>query len=166
MDNQHAPIEELRRLVKGIRFAMLTTVGEDGRLHGRPMATEELESDGTLWFFTAVSSRKVRELNLESRLSLAYSDPDANRFVSVWGEGRMVRDMAKAKELWNPLYKAWFPKGLDDPELALLRVTVQGAEYWDAPSSKLVQVVGFAKAVVTGKKADNVGEHGTLDLKH
>lgn len=166
MEKPHEPLEELRRLLKGIRFAMLTTLGEDGRFHSRPMATQEVERGGALWFFTGVSSRKVREVNLEPRVSLAYSDPDDNRYVSVWGNGKMVRDPAKAKELWSPALKAWFPKGLEDPELSLLRVDIEGAEYWDNPSSKLVQIVGFAKAVVTGQRATGLGEHGTLDLNH
>jgi general stress protein 26 len=55
--------------------------------------------------------------------------------------------------LWNPFYKAWFPDGLDDPHLGLLRVDVEKAEYWDSPNSKVVQLAGFVKALVTGQKA-------------
>jgi hypothetical protein len=61
--------------------------------------------------------------------------------------------------------KAWFPDGLGDPDLALLRVRVEKAEYWDAPSSKMVQLAGFVKAIVTGQRADDLGENEKIDLK-
>jgi general stress protein 26 len=67
------------------------------------------------------------------------------------------------EELWNPILKAWFPKGLDDPSICLLKVDVEQAEYWDSPSSTLVQVVGFVKAMVTGQRADG-GENEKINL--
>ena len=90
-------------------------------------------------------------------MNLSHSKPDDQRYVSVSGTASTVRDQAKMKELWSPLHKAWFPKGLDDPNIALLRVDVDRAEYWDAPSSAAVRLFGFAKAVLTGKR---YGEEG------
>lgn len=158
-------LEQLREKIKGIRIAMLTTIDEDGSLHSRPMATQETESDGDLWFFTAAGSPKVGEIERDQRVNLSYADPDAQRYVSVSGTAQLVRDRAKAKELWNPLLKAWFPKGLDDPELALLHVQVEKAEFWDSPSGKMVQLAGFLKAVATGKRYEpDPGEHEKIEL--
>src|SRR5690349_5444959 len=158
-------IEKIRDLIKGIRFAMLTTVDTDGSLRSRPMATQEAEFDGELWFFTGASSPKVDEVERDHRVNVSYAAPDDNTYVSVSGTARMVRDKAKAKELWNPALKAWFPEGLDDPDLALLRVRVEKAEYWDSPSSKMVQLYGLAKAMLTGKRADDIGENEKIDLQ-
>ena len=144
---------------------MLTTVHEDGSLHSRPMATQEPEFDGELWFFTGASSPKVGEVERDHRVNVSYAAPDDNTYVSISGTARLVRDKAKMKELWNPFVKAWFPKGLDDPELALLCVEVDKAEYWDAPSSKMVQLDGLVKATLTGKRPEKVGEHEKLDLE-
>ena len=96
-------------------------------------------------------------------MNLSYADPSHNRYVSVSGTAQLVRDRKKNEELWSPVLKAWFPKGLDDPDLALLRVEVEKAEYWDSPNSKLVEIAGFVKALVTGKEMD-VGENKKLDL--
>jgi general stress protein 26 len=139
------------------------TQAADGSLHGRPMATQELESDGTLWFFTGASSGKVREIERDQHVLLSYAAPDDNRYVSVAGTAQMVKDRAKAEELWNPAFKAWFPDGLDDPELALLKVEIESAEYWDSPSSTIVHLVGFAKAVAMGKPYHG-GENATIEL--
>jgi general stress protein 26 len=144
-------IQKLAKLVKGIRVAMLTTQESDGTLHSRPMATQEAEFDGTLWFFTQAGSPKVDEIDREQNVNVSYADAGDNRYVSASGRARLVRDRSKIEELWSPILKAWFPRGKEDPELALLRVDVEKAEYWDAPSSTLVKLVGFAKAMVTGQ---------------
>ena len=146
-----------------MRFAMLTTVCPDGSLRSRPMATLREKFDGTLWFFTSAAEPKVREIAHDPHVNVSYADPDKNNYVSVSGRASLVRDKARMKELWNPFFKAWFPKGLDDPQIALLRVEVEQAEYWDSPNSKLVQLGGFLKAVVTGKQAKG-GENEKLSM--
>ena len=163
--SRNEAIEQLREKIKGIRIAMLTTVDEDGSLRSRPMATQEAESDGDLWFFTGLSSPKAHEVEQDHRVNLSYADPDDQRYVSISGTGRILRDKSKAKELWNPMLKAWFPEGLDDPNLALLRVAVEKAEYWDSPSGKMVQAVGFLKAVATGHTyKPSPGENEKVEL--
>ena len=157
-------IEKLASLIKDIRFAMLTTVCSDGSLRSRPMATQQDEFDGVLWFFTSANEAKVREIQDDDHVNVSYADPDKNNYVSVSGRATLVRDKVVAKELWNPFFKAWFPKGLDDPQLALLRIAVERAEYWDSPNSKLVQLAGFIKAVVTGKQAKG-GENEKVTLR-
>ena len=162
--NDHdAAVAKLGALIKGIKVAMMTTIESDGTLRSRPMATQPTEFDGRLWFFTRADSSKVAEIGQCHEVNLSYADPSKERYVSVSGTSQLVRDEAKAKELWNPLYKAWFPKGLDDPESALLRIDVSKAEYWDAPSGKLVQLVGFLKAIATGKSYEP-GEHEKVKL--
>lgn len=163
MAERNEEFQKLTELIKDIRVAMLTTADDDGTLRSRPMATHEVESDADLWFFTQEHSAKVEEVQREHQVNVSYADSDKQRFVSVSGRAVLVTDPAKIRELWTPYLKAWFPKGIDDPELALLKVTVEKAEYWEGPSSKIVQLFGFAKAALTGKQYD-VGEHEKLDL--
>jgi general stress protein 26 len=157
-------IEKLGKLIKGIKFAMLTTAEADGSLRSRPMATQRTKFDGRLWFFTKESSPKVKEVRGDRHVNVSYADPDDQNYVSVTGTARVVTDRAKIRELWNPAYRAWFPKGVDDPEIALLRVDVTRAEYWDAPSSAMAHLYGMAKAAVTGRPA-NVGENKKVNMK-
>jgi general stress protein 26 len=156
-------IEKLNKLIEDIDFAMLTTVDTDGVLRSRPMSTQEAEFDGTLWFFTSDKTHKVEEIERDNRVNASYAEPKDNVYVSVSGTASIVKDRAKMEELWNPILKAWFPKGLDDPSICLLKVDVEQAEYWDSPSSTLVQVVGFVKAMVTGQRA-NGGENEKINL--
>ena len=159
-DNRSPDVQKLAELIKGIKIAMLTTVEQGGALRSRPMATQEVAIDGDLWFFTQVDSPKADEVRRDAHVNVAFADPSAHRYVSVSGTAHVVRDAAKAKELWSPAYKLWFPKGLEDPSLALLRVVIDQAEYWDAPSSAMVYLVGFLTSAVTGQRSQSPGsEH-------
>jgi general stress protein 26 len=157
-------IKKLNELIKDVDFAMLTTVEDDGTLRSRPMVTQEAEFDGDLWFFTGASSPKVGEVQHDQHVNVSYADPKNQNYVSISGTAQVVRDRKKIEELWNPAYKAWFPQGLDDPDLALLKVTAQHAEYWDSPSSAVVHAFGFVKAVVTGERAEG-GDNQKIDLE-
>jgi general stress protein 26 len=151
-------IAHLGELIHGIKVAMMTTVEADGSLRSRPMWTYDADFDGELWFFTREHSAKVDEVEHDHHVNLSYSEPSKDRYVSVSGRCRLVHDKEKARELWNPTLKAWFPQGLEDPELALLCVKVEKAEYWDTPNSRMVQLVGFVKAAITGETY-NPGEN-------
>ncbi len=161
-DRRQEAIEKLKGMLEGIDFAMLTTVA-GGKFRSRPMSTQELDENGDLWFFTSDETHKVEEIEKDDRVLVAYSSPDDNTYVSVFGHAKLSKDRAKIEELWNPVHKAWFPEGLDDPHLALLKITVEEAEYWDSPNSKLVQIAGFVKALVTGQEADG-GDYGKIKL--
>jgi len=163
METRQEGIAKVAELVKGIRVAMLTTVDESGQLRARPMAVEEVEFDGSLWFFTQEHSEKVGEIQRERQVCIAMSDPGKQRYISLSGTARLVLDRDKMKELWSPLLNAWFKDGLDDPELALLKVNVDSAEYWDGRGSKVVQLLGMAKAALTGREYD-VSEHAKVEL--
>jgi len=156
---------KLWSLIKDVKFAMLVTEQEDGTLRSRPMATQQAEFDSALWFFTAVNAPKVAEVQRHSKVNLSYAEPGDQKYVSVSGTAEVVRDQAKMKELWNPMYKAWFPKGLEDPNIGLLKVSVTNAEYWDSPSGAMVHLIGYAKAVITGEKYKaSEDEHKKLNL--
>ncbi|MBC7474203.1 MAG: pyridoxamine 5'-phosphate oxidase family protein [Candidatus Sericytochromatia bacterium] len=149
--DRKSSIKKINELIKDVRIAMMTTEDEDGSLRSRPMGTQQVEFDGDLWFFTGKDSTKVREVNKNHQVNVSYSNPESNTYVSVSGEAQLITDKDKMKELWSPLLKAWFPDGLDDPNLSLIKVNVEKAEFWDSPSSKMVMLVGFVKAIVTGK---------------
>jgi general stress protein 26 len=158
-------IAKVAELIKDIKVAMMTTEAEDGLLHSRPMATQKTEFDGTLWFFTGLSTGKVSEIDWNPEVNLSYAEPSDTRYVSVSGTAELVDDRAKITELWSDIYKAWFPQGIDDPDLCLMKIDVTFAEYWDVPSGKMVQAFGFLKALATGKRLKMEGEsHGVVEI--
>lgn len=163
-DENTSDIKLLSDKIKGIRIAMMTTEESDNTLRSRPMATQEMEFDGDLWFFTKADAPKVGDVQQHNRVNISYAKPEDNVFVSVSGTAALVRDSNKIHELWKPFLKAWFPQGLDDPELALLKVNVESAEYWDAPSGTMGRLYSAAKGLATGGK-DSGGENKKLNIQ-
>ena len=144
-------LEKVREMVGDIRTAMMTTVDEHGHLMSRPMAVLEMDESGTLWFFTKKSSPKVEQIEQhEHQVNLAFADVSDANYVSISGTAVELDDRARIDELWNPQAKAWFPKGKDDPDLTLLRVHTNMAEYWDSNSSMMVRLFQQAAAAITG----------------
>ena len=164
--------QKLTGLIEHTKFTMMATVSSaDGTIRSRPMATQHVGDrsslePGTLWFFTQRSSHKVEELRANPQVNLGYIGQGETLFISVSGTAELVVDEKKNAELWNPVLKAWFPKGLDDPELSLLRVRATQAEYWDNTSNKLVQLFGYAKAALTGEPHRGEGQdHEKISLQ-
>ena len=158
-------LEKLREMIKEIDFCMLTTIDEQGDPHSRPMSSNgDIDRNGDIWFFTGASSQKVSEIENSPKVNVSFADPKNQRYVSVTGSAQLTRDAKKIEELWRPEFKMWFPKGKYDPEIALLRIRLEKAEYWDSPSSTIAYVVNFVSAVVTGKEPE-FGENRKVELK-
>lgn len=156
-------IQKLWGLIKDIRTAMLTSWdGEE--LHARPMHSYQQDEAGKLCFFTKRDSGKIDEIRRYDKVNVAFSDIEHNTYVSISGKGRLTTDRAKMERFWNPHVKAWFPKGLEDPELALLEIEPESAQYWDSTSSSMRYLWEVAKANVTGS-TPNVGEVEKVRLR-
>jgi general stress protein 26 len=146
-----------------VKIAMLTTYSAKEGFSSRPMGTADIDEKGNIWFFTNECSHKASEVSVENTVSLTYSDPNNQTYLSIVAEASLVDDKAKMKELWSPFIQAFFPKGLNDPKLTLLKVQPTDAEYWDSSSSSMVVLFNLLKAVVNGKQYDE-NKHGNIAL--
>lgn len=157
-------IKKIADLIKSIDFGMLTTLDAEGRLHSRPMSSnKEVEFDGDVWFFTYASTPKVYEIENRPHVNVAFADPKTQTYVSLSGRAELVRDRAKLEEHWQPSLKAWFPKELDEPDIALIKVNADQAEYWDNPASPIAHAISLAKVALTGEAAQT-GENEKVNL--
>jgi general stress protein 26 len=149
------PARKLRKLIKDIQVAMLTTVGDDGVLRSRPMATPKEDFDGQLWFITRHPSPKSDDIQENQRVNVTYASPKDDRYISISGTASIVHDPAKVKQIWRRELRTWFPAGKKDPELALLRVSMDKAEYWDSAENRMVDLPRLAPtAAASGRFSD------------
>lgn len=155
--------EKLREMIKDIDLCMLTTVDESDDLHSRPMSlNSDVDDQGNLWFFTSSASHKATEIERRPNVNVSFIDTRKQHYVSISGMAELVHDRQKIKELWKPILKAWFPDGPDQADVALLKVKIRKAEYWDGPSSTIAQAISFVSAIFTGKQVE-LGENKKLD---
>ncbi|SDF38989.1 MULTISPECIES: pyridoxamine 5'-phosphate oxidase family protein [unclassified Duganella] len=157
-------INTIAAKIKHIRFGMFTTMDHANVLSSRPLTVQQIDGEGNMWFFSSDEADYTQELTLHPEVNVSFSSPDEHLYLSVTGQAFLVRDRAKARELWNPLVRAWYPGGLDDPHLTLIRVRIQTAEYWDASTSKMKQLVQLARTAVTGRAPVGMGKHTTICL--
>jgi len=151
-------------LIKDIKIAQLIT--HDGeKLHARPMSAVARENE-TLWFMTRFDSPKVEEIAKNPYVLLSYSEPKDQNYVAIHGNATLVKNSEKINALWSEFARVWFPEGPSDPTIALIRVDVESAEYWDSPSSTFIYAYGYLKARLTGEAPKNIGDMGHVDMKN
>ena len=158
--------ETLWDLIKDVKFGMLTHRHRNGELHAHPLTTQnkDIDEGSLLYFFISEKSGIAERLREDANVGVAYSDPGADSYVSVSGIASFSNDQATKERLFSPMTKAWFPGGVNDPDLALLVIKIGHAEYWDVDESKATQLFKMAKAVVTGEPPKDMGEHKKLKL--
>jgi len=163
MSKDNNDLSKVKELIENIGVNIFTTKEKDGSLRGRPMRTAQVDEDGCLWFFTNEYSNTVEQLEEDSEVYLTYASQASSTYVIVHGKASLNNDKAMMKALWNPTMDAWFPEGLADPNILLIKVKPEKAEYWESATNKLVMWYGMAKAMITGEKYDK-GKHGEVDL--
>jgi len=133
-------IRTIGNLIGKVPVAMLTTTSARGWLRSRPMVAQRLPFDGALWFLASRTAAKSADVRDRRQVNVSYASPECECYVSIAGVATLVEDRARAASLWNASYEPWFPKGLDDPDLVLIRVDAEEAEYWDPAAKKMVIV--------------------------
>jgi general stress protein 26 len=151
-------LETLRDLIKDVDTAMLTTISEEG-LVSRPMKTQEVEFDGDLWFLTKKDTEKYEEILHENEVNVAYA---GKSYVSIRGRAELVDDLAKKKELWSKTYEKILQTSYDDPNIVLIKVKAESAEYWDTGSFTKNMVFFYKR--FTGQEAEDTNINETLEL--
>jgi general stress protein 26 len=151
-------LAQVLSLVESIRIGFLITMSPEGEFHARPVQTLGIDNDGTLTFFTDLSSEKAGELRQDVRVGLAYADSSGHRYVAIRGAGRIARDPSRARQLWSVDQLAYYPQGPEDDRLGVLTVRIEHAEYWLAPG-RASHLFAALKAAVSGVPAGVVGEN-------
>lgn len=158
-------IAEIAGLIDGSEVAMFTTRNREGRLVSRPLAVRETPFDGSVWFLTALDSRKIGEIEADPRVNLAYVNASNGAYVSIDGTAHVSVDRAQIAALWSDAFdRLFFPAGKDDPDMAALRVDADTVEAWTSASTALGRAYDFVKARLTGDSAA-LGKQEHFDLR-
>ena len=164
MADQQDDRDKVVELIVRAQSAMLTTMTPDGDHVSRPMAVQETEFDGDLWFFAYDTSDKVSQIRTHPRVNVAFANDKKSEWTSIAGTAEIVHDPAKAEQLWSKPLETWFPDGLHTPGLTLIKVHGDTAEYWDAATSKVKQLLGIRRAIQRNDPDEFPVENRTVNL--
>jgi general stress protein 26 len=157
-------IDELKEIVDHQRICMMVTDASSYPGHSRPMAVSEVDEAGAFWFLTLRTTDKLDELTRDPRMSLYFSNPSDQEFLTIHGNTEVLNDMARKKELWNPIAEAWVPDGVENPDLRLLKLTPDEGYYWDTMDGKVAAGIKILFSLLSKKKSDDGGVEGELSI--
>ncbi len=153
---------KLREMVEQINICMFCTTDTELDVPScRPMSAQSVDNDGSIWFFSSISSGKNADIEADKHVRLYFSHPIKSKFLVVYGEAEIVIDRKKAEELWNPLVKTWFKDGIDDLDISLIKVSTRNAHYWDVEGNKMINFFKMVASVAMGKNFVTA-EEGTI----
>ncbi len=165
-------LDKLYELIENIEIAMMTTRRPDGHLESRAMATQKRAAGADLWFVTADDTGKLRDLETDPHVNLAYYKDRTREWISVSGIATISRDRQKIHELYATDWSAWFPdegdsrRGTpDDPRMTLIGVDVHAAVFMEVNKPQPVVLYEIVKGWLTGTMPD-VGKMHRLDEPH
>jgi general stress protein 26 len=161
--SRDSEIDEVWNLADKIKACMLVTIS--GReMRARPMhALSDREAE-CLWFITDQRGAKDDEIKAAPNVCLAFADINSNSYLSITGHAEVLRDVAKATALWSTEAQAWWPEGPTDPDVRVLRVNPENAEYWDARGNSILVALKLAAARVSGHPPD-LGENRKVQMR-
>ena len=157
-------VKKIREIAKDANICMFVTDLSSLPLSGRPMATQEVDEGGNIWFMSDTNSDKNRDIENDDRVQLFYSHTGNYEYLSVFGRAEIVHDRNKIEELWTEMAKTWFEDGKDDPDISLIKVIPEDAYYWDTKNNKLVSLLKFAMGAIGITPKDDGGIEGNLKL--
>ncbi|HET9377222.1 MAG TPA: pyridoxamine 5'-phosphate oxidase family protein [Chthoniobacterales bacterium] len=131
MTSNVADNSRIGEIIEATEVGMLTTVQANGELRSRPMLCAGYDFD-CLWFLAKESKPLVAEAIGNRVVNVAFANQKTRQYASVTGLAHLVEDEKLVQKLWRPKLVSWFPEGLQEPDLALLRVDIDHAEAWDA----------------------------------
>lgn len=157
-------VTKIRDLVKAASTGFFCTEIQPGRpIPTRPMAVQEVDDNGCLWFMSANDSHQNREIARDSAVQLMFQGSSYSEFLSLYGHASVSTDKALIEKYWKPTLKTWFTEGKDDPRITVICVQPTQGYYWDTKHNKLVVLAKMVAGAVMGKTLDDSIE-GTLQV--
>ncbi len=154
--NAEEAVQKIKDLVKKAQTCFFCTlVSSGGPAHARPMAVQQVDDAGNLWFLSADDSHKNKELAEDHEVTLYFQGSPHSDFLQLNGTATLSRDKAKIKELWEPIIKTWFTGGVDDPRITVIKVAPNDGYYWDTKHGNAVAGLKMMVGAVLGKTLDD-----------
>ena len=156
-----ATMEKLHEQIEDMEIAMMTTRRADGHLESRAMATQRRAAGADLWFVSREDTAKLRDIEVDPHVNLAYYKDRTREWVSVSGLAKVTRDRGKIRELYAPDWKMWFGEEgdprhgtPDDPRIVLIGIDVHAAVFFEMDKPQPVVLFELVKGWVTGEEPD------------
>ncbi len=162
--SQQEAIKKIKELAEDIKVCMFFTELSVRPIPTRPMALQEVDDEGNLWFISSAASNKNFEIKHDDEVQLVFAKNADAHFLSIFGKAVIYKDKAHIEEVWTPIAKTWFKEGKNDPDVTVIKVQPASAYYWDTKEGKMITMLRWAAGAVVGKAIDDGSREGRLDV--
>jgi general stress protein 26 len=156
-----AAVEKIRAIVNSARVGLFGTSEGHPPLEFRPMSVQDVDAAGNLWFLSARSSFQNHQIARHPQAQLVFAHPGTSEYLSLQGRAFVTDSRPLKEKYWNALAKGWFPRGIDDPELTVLRFQTESGHYWNTEYGKTVTLLSVVAGAITGQPL-SAGVQGDL----
>ncbi len=159
----HEGVEKLKELIDHNSICLFSTDLKNLPISTRPMAVQKVDDEGNLWMLSAKDSDKNKQIAENPHVQLFFAKTSDSEFLSVYGNAFIYFDKVLIDELWNPMAKAWFTEGKDDPRISVIKVEPLQSYYWDTRNGKMISMLKIIGSAIAGQKP-NEGVEGKLKV--
>jgi len=156
-------IKKLKELAEGIDICMFCTQLDQQPIASRPMSSNKVDENGNIWFLSNARSNKNFEIKNDDKVQLFYQKTADSQYLSVFGSASIYTDKSSIDEAWDPIAKAWFKEGKEDPDVSVIKVSPSYAYYWDTKDGKAVAFLKWT-ANALGAGLDDGGVEGQIKV--
>ena len=148
--------EKIRELAKAANTCFFCSKITSGQpLHTRPMSIQKVDDQGNFWFLSSDDSHKNEDIQTDPNVQLLFQGSKYSDFLSIYGTASISKDKTIIKELWEPILKAWFTEGEDDPRITVIKVEAKEGYYWDNKHGNAVALAKTVVGAILGKTLDD-----------
>jgi general stress protein 26 len=109
-------------VMREARYCTLITIGDGGQPQARIVDPLIAEAEGSIWIATNPLTRKVKEIERDSRVTLMFFNAAANEYVTVHARATMVTDAARKAAHWKPEWRPFYKEQTRGPDFMVFEV--------------------------------------------
>ncbi len=120
-----------RGTIANVQHCWLATQSLEGGANARAVRINPAAPGSDEWtrrFICRRDSRKVCEIRLQPRVTLAYQTETCDAYVALGGTARLLENRAEMRSMWPDSADSFFPDGFADADMIAVRVDVDRIE--------------------------------------
>ena len=118
--------KEALAIARAAKISVLSTTSRNIPW-ARFMEQAKIDDDFSLWYATALSSAKVKQIKANHKVCALIFKEDKD--LRIFGYAKIITDKRTKYSLWQNRWQVYFAGGKDDPQYTLLKITPQKIEY-------------------------------------
>jgi general stress protein 26 len=138
-----------RSIMKEADYCFFMSHGASGEINARLMHPFEPDSQFNVWLGASPSSRKVREILKDNKVTLAFINPRSTAYVTIVGTAALDSNIELKRKYWRAYWTDMYPGGPEADDYILVKIIPYRIELMNFANSALPQPFGLKPSGLT-----------------